>query len=275
MKGCPLKCQWCQNPESWRFYPEIMTRDAKCILCGKCVEVCSGGAIIVDQKEGREIDRAKCNFCFKCVTACPTGAITKVGEYMTVAEIISEIDKNELFYYRSGGGVTISGGEPLFQGLFTYNLLRGCKERGFHTTLDTCGYSRWYILERMLRYVDLILYDIKHMNPNRHKEATGVDNALILHNLRKIPADKKIWLRIPLIPGFNDSKENLREVGELAREIRAEKVSILPFHNLGEGKFRGIREQHVIEKIGPPDKAHVENLQAFMQGLGIEVTVGN
>lgn len=274
IKGCPLKCPWCQNPESWRFYPEIMTRDAKCILCGKCVESCPVVAISIDPKEGRKIDRVKCNLCFNCVTACPTGAITKVGKYITVEEIMSEIEKDGIIYYRSGGGVTISGGEPLFQGPFIYELLRACKERGIHTALDTCGYARWSVLEKVLRYVDLVLYDIKHMDPRLHKEVTGKSNAIILRNVRKIPRSIKVWLRIPLIPGYNDSDENLRKVGELGREIGAEKVSILPFNRFGEGKFKGLGSQLHFVGIELPSKEKIKEIQRRIESFGLQVTIG-
>lgn len=274
MKGCPLKCPWCQNPESWRPYFEIMTHDAKCILCGKCVEVCPTEAINIDPKEGRKIDRVKCNLCFKCVTACPTGAITKVGKYMTVEEIMSEIEKDGIIYNRSGGGVTLSGGEPLFQGSFIYKLLRACKERGLHTVLDTCGYARWPLLERVLRYVDLVLYDIKHMDPKLHKEATGKSNHLILRNVRKIPRSIKVWLRIPLIPGYNDSDENLRKVGELGREIGAEKVSILPFNIFGEGKFKGLGSELYFKGIEIPSEEKIREIQRRIESFGLQVTIG-
>ena len=194
LKACSLRCRWCQNPESWNNYPELITRDAKCVLLGKCKEVCPADAIMIDSRTGRIIDRNKCDLCFKCVPACPSGALSKIGDHMTVDEVMSEIKKDEPFLVRSQGGVTVSGGEPLNQPVFACELLKGCKEIGLHTALDTSGQGDWTALEKILVYTDLVLYDIKHMDSERHKTATGVGNNLILSNLRKIPPEKKIWL---------------------------------------------------------------------------------
>lgn len=187
MKGCPLRCEWCHNPESIKPYPELMSRDRKCMKFGNCVQACLTGAITLDQTGGRRINREKCILCFDCVAVCPTGALEKVGTYMTVDEVMTEIERDELFYRKSGGGVTISGGEPLLQWRFVRDLLRACKQRHLHTALDTSGYARWPALQSVLEYVDLVLYDIKHMDLQLHKKKTGVGNSLILANLRRIP----------------------------------------------------------------------------------------
>ena len=269
---------WCQNPETWNPAPELMLRDAKCVLLGECALVCPTRAITFDQNNKRIIDRNKCDLCFKCVSACPSGAISIVGKQMTVDEVMSEIESDEPFLWRSGGGVTISGGEPLNQHIFTCNLLKACKDRALHTALDTSGYCDWSKLEKALNYTDLILYDIKHMDTKQHKQATGVGNTLILENLRKIsrkiPDDKKIWLRIPLIPGYNDSKNNLEKTALLAKEIKAERISILPFHKLGEGKYKGLGREYPMSNIALHDKIRIDEIKSFMQSLGLEVHVG-
>jgi len=274
MKGCPLECWWCQNPESIDPFPELMVNDSKCQMCGNCADSCSVGAIHIDPEKGRKIDRAKCNRCFECVDVCPTGALKKAGEYMSVGEVMKEIEKDEIFYQKSNGGVTISGGEPLFQEAFVASLLKACKDLGLHTALDTSGYASWDTFEKALKHVDLVLYDIKHMDPKLHEEATGQNNELILSNLRKIPPDKRVWLRIPLVPGFNDTEDNLKKVGELGREIGVEKVSILPFHKLGEGKYKQLDREYPIGETETPIKEQVRQIQKFLEGFGLQVTIG-
>jgi len=274
MKGCPLRCPWCHNPESLNSYPELMTHDAQCIGCGKCVDACPVEAVTLSRHEGRKIDREKCNLCFECVEVCPADALTKVGEYMTVEQVIEEVEKDEIFYYRSGGGVTISGGEPLLQAPFVTKVLKVCKEKGLHTALDTCGYAPWPLMEEVLEYVDLVLFDIKHMDAKAHEEATGVNNALSLENLYKIADRKTVWLRIPLIPGYNDSEENLKKISALGREIGAERVSILPFNKFGDGKYENLGRKILLPEVKPPSKERLHEIQQSIESFGLHVTLG-
>lgn len=273
MKGCPLRCWWCQNPDSLNPNPELMFRISRCQTCGKCADSCVVNAITFDG-ESINIQRTKCNRCFECVLVCSTGALTKVGEYMSVEEVVMEIEKDEIFYRKSNGGVTVSGGEPLSQEVFVTSLLQVCKQKGYQTALDTSGYAPWPVFKKTLEYVDLVLYDIKHMNPKLHKEATGQSNELILNNIRKIPRDKRVWLRIPLVPGFNDTKENVEKVGELGKEIGVERVSILPFHKLGEGKYRQLDKQYYGWEVKAPDRVHVREVKKILKRFGLKVTIG-
>jgi pyruvate formate lyase activating enzyme len=275
MKGCPLRCQWCQNPESLAPYPELISHDTKCMLLGKCVEACPMAAITIDKREGRKIDRARCNLCFQCVDACPTKALSRVGEYMTIEQVMAEIERDEVFYHRSGGGVTISGGEPLLQWKFVYRLLKACKQRHLHTALDTCGYARWSILSKVLEYVDLVLYDIKHIAPKSHKEVTGKSNRLILNNIRMISPHVKVWLRVPVIPGINDSEENLTKLSELGREIGVEKVSLLPYHKLAEEKYRQLGKRYTMAHLEPPGQERLQQIQRVIESFGLKVTIGS
>lgn len=273
-KGCPLSCWWCQNPESIHSFPELMVNVSACRMFGKCLDVCPVDAISIDPKQGKTIDRDKCNRCFDCVNVCPTGSLKRVGKYMTVKQVLEEIEKDEIFYRKSNGGVTISGGEPLFQEAFVYSLLQACKQRGFHTALDTSGYAPWQVFKKVLDYVDLILYDIKHMNSKAHKKATGQPNDLILSNFHKIPSRKIIWLRIPLIAGFNDTEENLKKVAELGREKEVEKVSILPLHKLGEGKYIELDKKYLIREMEIPSKEKIAQAKQFLEDFGLQVTIG-
>ena len=274
IKGCPLRCLWCSNPESWNPYPEIMASDLRCIKCGRCAQVCPVGAITIDEL-GRKIDRAKCNLCLRCIEACLTEAIILSGRYVTVEEAVAEVQRDELFYLNSGGGVTVSGGEPLNQWEFVHQLLKECNQRGLHTALDTCGYARWDVFERVLEYTDLVLFDIKHMDPYQHRKGTKKDNRLILDNARRVAAKARIWLRIPLIPGYNDSRENIEKTAGFGREIGAEKVSILPYHELGMSKHERLGRRSPQKHIQPPSDEELKAIEEIFKDAGVKVSIGN
>ncbi|MFC1989184.1 glycyl-radical enzyme activating protein [Chloroflexota bacterium] len=273
MKGCPLRCLWCSNPESQNTHPEILTHDIKCVRCGRCEQVCPTGAITVDE-EARKINRAKCNLCLKCAEACLYGAITVSGEYKTVDEVVKEAESDRVFYEHSGGGVTVSGGEALCQIDFVYQLLKACKQKGLHTTLDTSGYGPWDDLEKLLEYTDLVLYDIKHIDPEQHKKGTGVDNSSILDNARKIAArGVKMWLRVPLIPGYNDSKEDIEKTVRFGIEIGVEKISLLPYHEWGKSKYDGLGRNYPFESILALSDEYVESLKELVESFGVKAEI--
>jgi len=272
MKGCPLHCRWCSNPESLNPYSEIMASNLRCTLCGKCAEVCPQKAIKLGKI--RKIDRLRCDLCLKCADVCPTGAIKAVGQFMTIQEVLGEIIKDELFYQNSGGGVTISGGEPLMQWKFVRNLLKGCQQEGIHTVLDTSGYAPWEIFQEVLKYVDLCLYDIKHTEPESHKRGTGKNNRRIIENFYLTAKSVRTWLRVPVIPGYNDSEENIMNLIHLAKKGNAEKVSILLYHEYGKTKYKQLGRHYQLSKLDPPSNNYLQRLNKLFKDAKLEATIG-
>jgi len=251
-----------------------MTFDNKCIGCGRCMEICPLGAITVDPLQGRILNRDKCDICLKCTEVCPSGGVSTAGTYMTVKEALKEVMSDEPFYLNSGGGVTISGGEPLAQPAFVRALFQELKKRGIHTALDTCGFAKWETIESVLKYVDLVLFDIKHMDTSEHIIGTGQNNAMILENARKIAAGTPLWIRIPLIPGFNDSEENIREVARFGAEIKAEQVSLLPYHEFGTPNYERLGRDYPLWDIGQPDEKQTERAREICEAAGLKVSIG-
>ncbi|MDD5311614.1 MAG: glycyl-radical enzyme activating protein [Dehalococcoidia bacterium] len=270
MKGCPLYCKWCSNPESQRAHPEIMTYDIRCISCHRCEEICPVNAISFNEKR-RQIDWEKCDNCFKCSGECPSKAIERIGNYLTVDEVLNEVLADEIFYRNSGGGMTVSGGEPLLQWEFVAELCRKAKEKGIHTVLDTCGFASWNVMEKVLKHVDLVLFDVKHMAATKHKEGTGVDNELIMSNAGKTAALVRTWFRVPLIPGFNDSPEDIRKIAEFARSLHIEKVSLLPYHELGSSKYAKIGKTYSMDGLIPTDEEKLKTATAIFESHGLKV----
>lgn len=275
MKGCPLRCLWCSNPESQDFFPELMVRDINCKGCGECVKACPKGAITITKKEGRVIDRNKCDQCLICADTCIYNSLNVCGRYMTAEEILDEVMKDIDFYKNSGGGITVSGGEPLSQCEFVTALLKDCKKEGLHTALDTTGYAPWEKMEKVLRSVDLVLYDIKHLDPHEHKRTTGVGNSLILENLIKASKVTDIWLRIPLIADFNDSEEYIKDIVILGKNIGAKKISLLPYHEGGRSKSEQLGLSYQFPDGIAPSDEHINNLKEVVGKGGIKAAIGN
>lgn len=231
LKGCPLRCLWCHNPESQSMNAELGYSQKRCTRCRKCEKVCGGRCHVFTDME-HKLQREKCILCGACVQACPAEALTLWG-WQSDTDDIMKVVMADKSYFRDGGGITISGGEPLAQPEFTLELLKEAKRAGLHTCLDTSGYGRTEILLSMIPYVDLFLYDIKHYDNSEHIKYTSVENGLILRNLQKLSAHRaKIWIRCPVIPGINDKEEHLRYVGELADKLDGVKaIGLLPYHN--------------------------------------------
>jgi pyruvate formate lyase activating enzyme len=272
MKGCPLSCRWCSNPESINPYSELMTYDRRCMLCGRCAEVCSKKAITVDKI--RKIDRLRCNLCLECVNVCPTGAIKTVGQFMTIEEVLVEVKKDELFYQNSSGGITISGGEPLLQWKFVRRLLKECRQEGIHTALDTSGYAQWDIFQEVLEYTDLCLYDLKHAEAGSHTRGTGKSNRRIIENLYLAASIARTWLRVPIIPQYNDSKEDIMNLIGIAKKSNVEKVSLLPYHDYAKSKYRSLGRYYSTGKVKPPGNDYLQRLVELFRNAKINVTIG-
>ena len=275
LKGCPLHCQWCHNPESQSTGFELLLRPNLCIACGTCLSVCPEGAIaIVDGVI--TTDRAKCTLCGDCVETCTAEARAIVGRQMTAGEVMAEILKDGPFYDESGGGVTFSGGEALLQPDFLLELLQSCKEKGLHTALDTSGLASWKVIERLRPYVDLFLYDLKALDDQVHREFTGVSNRLIFSNLRRLTElGQSIILRLPLIPGVNDSQDAIAAVGSFAASLpNLIHLEILPYHQAGVEKYRRLAKDYALAGTVPPSREKLDAIAEVLRGYRLNIQVG-
>lgn len=240
LKGCPLRCAWCCNPESQRMGPELRHHRALCRSCGGCVEACPKGAATA----GPTFDRARCDPCEAsfCTSSCPEGALTRTGRTRAVEDLVEDVARDTRFFENSGGGVTFSGGEPFFQPRFLEALLVASRARGLHTAVETCGYAPPDTLHACSTNVDLFLFDVKIVDAKRHQEATGRDNALILTNLRWLAehVPEKVVVRVPLIPGFTDDLDNLHAIAKLVGTLGLPRIELQPYHPFGVAKYAAI-----------------------------------
>lgn len=276
LKGCPLKCEWCSNPESNQLDIEIMYNSEICMLCKQCISVCPIDALTLkEEKQSIDVNRIECDKCGKCVEICPSGALSLAGRYMTVEEVMQEVKKDILFYRKSGGGITLSGGEPGSQPEFSEAILKSAYSMGIHTAIDTCGYYSYEILQRLVKWTDLFLYDIKHVDNAKHINGTGVSNQLILDNFRKlIDIGISVIVRIPIIPGFNATKKDLRLICKFLSNISGFKeIHLLPYHRLGDSK--AIRLGKARKKDRKPlAKTKLLSLKEVVDEFGFKVQIG-
>lgn len=244
MKGCPLRCRWCCNPESQKRHPEISFRSIVCIgvlECGRCIDVCPLDAIGVDEAKHIRIDRAKCDSCGKCAEVCPAKALELIGEYVRIDHVMRVVQEDCNYYRRSGGGITVSGGEPLEQAGFVSELLSQCKGAGINTAIETCGQGDQRSLDQLCHQANLVFFDLKHMDPVVHRSLTGVGNELILENIRKISTDfprVNIIVRTPIIPGYNDFDANIKASAEFVSGLHGQRrYELIPYHKYGVAKY--------------------------------------
>ncbi len=274
-KGCPLSCQWCANPESQHVEPELMYYPDKCIGCGKCVKVCSQGAIT--EEEGMILfDKSKCVNCGTCAGTCYAASRKMAGELMSVSEVIKEADKDMTFYRSSGGGITFSGGEAMIYPEFVCEVMKHYKEVGVNTAIETCGYVEWDAYEKVAEYLDLALFDVKMIDDEKHIKYCGGSNQKILHNLTELSKRVETVVRMPMIPGINDSKEDIRKVGEFLKSLegRIKEVHILAYHNFGVNKYHALGRSYLLDDIKAPSDEHMDEIKKQLEGYGYEVIIG-
>jgi len=274
-KGCALSCWWCHNPEGQSPEPELVLREGRCIRCGACLEVCDQGAISWDG-DVVSTDREKCVLSGACVEVCYAEAREIVGQEMTVAQVMAEIERDIAFYDESGGGVTFSGGEPLMQQDFLLALLRACKEKEIHTAVDTCGFAPWETFDNVREHVDLFLYDLKLMDDVKHRKFTGVSNGLILRNLQALSLrGHDIALRVPIIPGINDDDENIRQTGAFAAALpHLNRVDILPYHHAALEKYKRLNKVYGLPETRPPSDERMAEITQILEEFGLQVKIG-
>jgi pyruvate formate lyase activating enzyme len=273
MKGCPLACAWCSNPESQKTRPEIMYYREKCLGCHACLGACPNAALL---EASFPRTPAACPGCGRCVDACYAEARHLVGRRVSVAEMLKVIRSDREFYQQSGGGVTVGGGEPALQSGFVAKLLASCRRDGLHTALETCGYSPWKNLESILRHVNQLLFDIKCMDPVRHRELTGMDNSLILDNARKAAGRvEEMVVRFPLIPGCNSDQENLRALGRFVKEELSgvSRIDLMPYHSTGQSKSARLFRDYSLAGLVPLTKEEVLAAQGTLESYGLTVQI--
>ncbi len=276
LKGCPLQCPWCHNPEGMVAGRELWVRSGRCMGCGACVAVCPQGIPVLGEHGLRAFDPVRCRVCGSCVEACPTGARSVVGTSMGAGELVDVLCRDRVFYEVSGGGVTFSGGEPLLQMPFLVEALARCRTAGLHTAVDTCGAGPTEDLLHVARLADLVLFDVKHVHPDRHEAVVGAPLTPILANLRALDhAAFPYRVRIPLIPGFNDDAVSREGYVDLLSRLRGHPVvSLLPYHRAGAAKYERLGRAYAMEGVAPLDPGVVERWVEELQTACLRVRVG-
>lgn len=275
LKGCPLHCLWCHNPEGIEDGFELISRPARCARCYSCVSACPLGAI--SKNSGSvEIDRSRCDLCGRCVKACMYEALGMAGREMSVKDVIGEVEKDRIFYEQSGGGATLSGGEPLSQPKFCQEILKALDEKGIPVALDTSGLAPWDVLAKTVGKADVVLYDLKMIDAKKHKKYTGVSNGLILDNLKKLSrGHKNIVIRIPLAAGVNDNEENIRLTIDFLKPLKTiKKVSLLKYHKGGVEKYKNLGKASCFKIYEAPSERRMDEIRQSFTKAGFTVKIG-
>lgn len=284
-KGCPLKCQWCHNPETQRYEKEMQFDASKCLSCGACAKACPSGAVTMKCPEDGDatqtalpaLDKSKCEFCGKCTIYCPADIREIVGKEYETKDLMKELKKDLMFYEDSGGGVTFSGGEVMAMDIdFIEDLAKRLKKEDITLTIDTCGYAPYEKFERLLPYVNTFLYDVKMMDPELHRQYIGVDNKLILDNLVKLArSGARIYIRIPTIKGLSGTEENMQATIDFLKDndITPAKVNILPYHDTGSHKYAKVGMKYEGTELEAPDSEELEKYVNMFKQAGYTNTV--
>lgn len=274
-KGCPLCCKWCANPESQDIKPELFFYPQKCIGCGNCIHKCKTGAIYLSNNI-MEFDRDKCIGCGACVEVCYAKSRVLSGEKWTTERAIKELDKDMVFYRKSDGGVTFSGGEAMMFPEFIRDVAKYYHDQEISTAIETCGAIPYNNFETVLPFIDLVLFDIKLINSNKHREYTGFTNDIILENLGKVSRQVNTIVRIPIIPGINDGEEDIAEFGIFLSGLsdRIKEINILPYHDLGKSKYEALGREYLLPIIKAPKDEHLSQIQHQLERLGFIVKIG-
>lgn len=274
LKGCPLSCWWCHNPESQRTFREKLYAIGRCVGCRECMAACPEKAIRA-METGLCTDADKCLLCGSCADVCLAEACEMAGREVTVSQVMAEIEKDTAFYDESFGGVTFSGGEPLAQPDFLFALLKACRDRWIHTVLDTSGYTTWQVLDRIRHHVDIFLFDLKLMDDEKHRMVTGVSNRTVLENLLALSADgHRIRIRIPVIPGITDDEDNVSAIGVFAAALPSmPQVDLLPYHVFAAAKYERLGKDYRLQDTRPPTADSMARLAELLQRFGLTVNV--
>lgn len=274
LKGCPLSCFWCSNPESQQLAPNIMFQQERCISCGKCLSACPTGALSTEHPG--TVDYQKCVGCGECANVCPTGALVLKGEKTRVEELVRILKKDAITYRKSGGGITLSGGEPLVQWEFSVELLKACKAQGWHTAMETAGFGSETAVEAVFPLVDLTLLDIKSTDSRVHKKYTGATNDVILSNAARITRLSKTIVRVPTIPGVNAFDEEFVNIAQFAKTLHGvDTIHILPYHTYGENKYSMMGKEYKMDKkIKALQREDVKKYQKILQSQGFNCEIG-
>jgi pyruvate formate lyase activating enzyme len=278
LKGCPLSCIWCHSPESRLAGPELIYQPDRCMGCWVCVEVCPHHALRVEGEPGHQavtLDRSLCDVCGECAEVCYHGALKVAGRTVTVGELAAEVQKDIAFFRSSGGGVTLSGGEPARQARFSYHFLRACQEAGIHTALETTGYAQWEVMAALASVTDLFLYDVKFVDPELHRRYTGVPNRVILDNLRRLAErGSEVHVRVPCIAGVNDSPEQIAAVSRLVSSMGLSQIVLLPYNGAAEAKYEWLGRDFALKDTVTQSEETMNELADICRQDGLLVQIG-